>query len=158
MSVPAMSLLRGSRRCVRDAEMARWVDDFGRGSDLNKTFNNDSRNWSGRGGREKEENKKKFWILEFKEFAKSSGFAKSKRTCRIQKDLQNSKKFAKSKKICRIRKDLQNPKGLAEFKRICGIQKNLWNPKGFAESKRICRKLFVYKLILLFTKERANRR
>ena len=35
---------------------------------------------------------------------------------------------------------------------------DLQSPKGVAESKRICREFSVYKLILLFTKKRANRR
>ena len=83
--------------------------------------------------------KKKFWNLEFKEFLKSSGLAKSKRTCKIQKNLQN-------------------PKGFAESEKICKIQKNLRNSKEFAEIKRICREFSVYKLILLFTRKRTNRR
>ena len=35
---------------------------------------------------------------------------------------------------------------------------DLQSPKGLAESKRICRKFPVYKLILLFTREKANHR
>ena len=65
--------------------------------------------------KKKEKNKKNFWILKSKEeFLKSSELAKSKRTCRIEKDLQNPKGFAKFKKTCGIQKDLQNPKGFAE--------------------------------------------
>ena len=36
-----------------------WVDGFGRRSDLNKTFNNGSRGWSEKEGKEEEKNKKK---------------------------------------------------------------------------------------------------
>ena len=90
-------------------------------------------------------NKKKFWILKFKKFLKSSGFAKSKR-------------IAKFKRICKIQKNLQNPKEFAESERICKIQKDLRNSKKFAKFKKICRKFSSYKLILLLTKKKANRR
>ena len=40
------------------------------------------------------------------------------------------------------------------------IKKNseFWNPKGFAKFKRICREFFDYKLILLLTRKRTNRK
>ena len=105
MSVFAMSLLRGSRKCVWDAEMTRWTDDFGRESDLNKTFSNDSKSWSGK----RKKNKK---IKKLFEFRNSKDFWNSM-------DLQSSKELAEFKRICKIQKDLQNSKKFAKLKRIC---------------------------------------
>ena len=75
----------------------------------------------------------------------------------VEKEEKKEKKIRKSFEFWNS-KDLQNPKKFAKSKRTYGIQKDLRNSKGFAEFKRICRKFFVYKLILLLTRKRTNRR